>query len=583
MSTKRYPPEGSRPASPAEKPDLSSLPGVAYRRTVGEESTLRYCSDYVEELFDYSPKELLTEPKMPFYRLVHPQDRDRVRQAIQQSLRDDASFHLDYRMLTRNKQTTSVIDRGRIIDPPDPDKATPTEESGVIEGIITPNTTQPNQKLFPSEGPIERDHTSKKYDGLTNLPNRHWFLEQVDARLQSFEADDADQDGFILALIDLDEFQRMNNLHGRDAGDYVIKTIAEVLRKQFGDIGLVGRMSGDRFGVLLPSDVADDVETFFRERLEPLERDFVYDEQSIHQDFSLGVAVYPEHGTTLEDLTTSVNRALNRGKSDVKTSITVFDESDRNSLEAKRNAHEQVLEALENDRINPYYQPVKNARNNTNVMHEALLRFENEAGQPLEVQSLKELLDDDSITRRIDRWMIERSIRDFSDRIGTDRFPRLAVNMFPSTIVDPESFPEIHELLLEYEFPIENFVVEIPETLMLSHREQATENIRRASEEFGFLFALDDFGVGHGSFKSLNSLPVDYLKIDGSFVKNLPENQIEQTFVEMAVGLSRKMDLQIIAEWIETRRTAELLKTLGVSYQQGYYHSDPAPIDELRT
>lgn len=565
-----------------EPPDLASLPGMAYRRPANPSSGLIFCSDYAEEFLGYSADELLSEPRLPFYRLVHPDDRDRVRREIERSVEDGRSFHVSYRMLTRNKQTTVVEDRGRVIGRDGPSGSDQRDAVPTIEGLILPAAHRSGQVYRPGEGTVGTDHTVTKFDFLTNLPNRHWFLEQLDARIQStIEDEDSRFDQYGLALLDLDDFQQLNDLYGRDAGDYVIKQFGTLLQNRFGNRALLGRISGDRFAILLPVDDTEDVTAFLKERLGEFRCTFRYNGNKITQSFSLGISVFPEHGTTPEDVVTSANRALDRVKNDVGANVTLADPSDSDSLKEKLDARERILDALENDRVRVFYQPIKDARDGTNVMHEALLRYETESAKILSPESFKDVVDDSEITRRIDRWVLRNVLEDFADRVGTEAFPRIAVNMFPSTLVDESTFPELDELLSDYDFPPEKLVVEIPETLMLSHRDRATDNIRSAAREFEFQFALDDFGVGHGSFKSLNTLPISYLKIDGSFVQDLANNAVEQKFVEMTAGLARQMDLNVVAEWIETRKTADRLQELGVPFQQGYYYSDPSPIEEI--
>ncbi|MFB6345811.1 MAG: EAL domain-containing protein, partial [bacterium] len=336
-----------------------------------------------------------------------------------------------------------------------------------------------------------------------------------------------------------------------------------------------------RFGLFLPVNDVDDIRSYLLGRLEDLTDDFVVNDTEVNQEFTLGIARYPDDGQTLDTLVTSANRALVRAKNDISQTVALFKESDRETLIAKINAKERISRALDQERINVSYQPIKDTVDGSNLMHEALLRFETEEGEELSTDVLKEVVHEPEITRRLDQWVIRKAISDFSDRIGTESFPLLAVNMFPNTIIDHEMFSTIHDIIDEKEFPPEKLVIEIPETLLQSHREKATKNVRQAAEQYNYKFAIDDFGVGHGSFKSLSTLPLNYLKIDGSFVKDLSNNPVEQKFVEMTAGLSQQMDLDVIAEWVETQETADLLEELGIQLQQGYYYSDPVTIREL--
>jgi diguanylate cyclase (GGDEF)-like protein len=551
-------------------PSYDNLPAMTYRRTAGSESVLSYCNDYTKELFGYSPEELTVDPPMAFYRLIHPEDRERVIYEIEEVTGPGDDFKLEYRILTRDKQIAWVTDRGKQI-------RSEQQPNDVYEGIITLLPNHNSSTKSHTNGTVGASRHKNKYDFITELPNRHWFLEKVDAKIQSvLEGSSMDLE-YALVFLDLDNFQQINDFFGRNVGDYVIEQMGNVINETFGDHAIVGRISGDRFGLFFPYDPTEDPGDLVANQLGSFERDFEIEDIEITQKFSVGIARFPENGEELENLVTSANRALERAKSRVNEKIAVFKESDLDMLEAEIDARDQILRALDDDRVEVFYQPIVDVPAEETIMHEALLRVDTEDGERLSVNDFKEVIHNGKITRQLDRLIFEKSLKEFSNKIQSNNDLKLAVNLFPPSVIDPGCFEDINKLVQEYGFPPEQLVIEIPETLMLSHRERATENVQRAAEDFSFRFALDDFGVGHGSFKSLKTLPLDYLKIDGTFVQDLSSSGVEQKFVEMTAGLSRKMDLKVIGEWIETEETAELLENLGVPYHQGYYYAHPAP------
>lgn len=555
-----------------EKPSLSNIPGMTYRRSPGVDSVLTYCNDSAQNLLGCTPGELTSEPNMPFYRLIHPDDREPTILHVRQAGRHGNPFEVEYRMLTRDKQFVHVVDRGKVLTDTD---GNPEAIEGIVHRIPTHERIGGDDATDTTESRFKN-----KYDFLTGLPNRHWFLEKVDAEIQtSPEETRASSTSQCLAVLDLDNFQQVNDFFGRDIGDHIIKKIGFAIQENLGESALVGRMSGDRFGLFFSGLTAPELSDSLEDTFGDFSRDFVIDGVEITQAFSLGVAEFPEHADTLGNLVTSANRALERAKSRIDRKIAVFRESDRKRLEAEIDAREQVIRALDEDRIRVFYQPVVDTRSEDPFMYEALMRIEDENGQILGVEEFKEVIQKGKITRRLDRVMIKQAMEQFSDLTGDEDPPLLAVNLFPPSVIDPGCFRDIDRMLGDHDFPRDRFVVEIPETLMLSHRKRATNNIQQAAEKYDLRFALDDFGVGHGSFKSLNSLPLDFLKIDGTFVQDLSSSSVEQKFVEMTAGLSDHMDLSVIGEWIETDRTARLLEDLGVRYHQGYYYAHPAPVE----
>lgn len=557
-----------------ETPSFSNLPGLMYRRKSGTDSVLTYCNDYATELLGYTPEEILSEPAMPFYRLIHPDDRERVIHQVEESKQQENEINLEYRLLTRDKQVQWVIDRGKpIFDSNDNIEA--------YEGIITKIPTRQDASLAPDDETSESSRFKTKYDFLTDLPNRHWFLQKVDAEIQaSIENRSQKKKTYLLAFLDLDNFQQINDFFGREIGDYVIKQIGMMIKRNLGNRAILGRVSGDRYGIFFPHSETTDPLTFLKENLEPTTREFVVDGVEITQKFSIGVASFPGHGENLENLVTSANRALKRAKNQVKEDIVIFQESDQDQLEAEINARDQILRAIDQDRLKMVYQPIIDVSTDETIMYEALMRIVDENGEQYGLNKFKKVIREGKISRRLDRLIIQRTLEEFHELVEQKNAPDLAVNLFPPSLIDPGCFDDIHDLLEEFDFSQDRLIVEIPETLMLSHREQATKNILEAHEKYNFRFALDDFGVGHGSFKSLNSLPLDFLKIDGSFIESITSNNLEQKFVEMTAGLSEQMQLEVIGEWIENDQIAELLEDIGVDYQQGYYHAHPAPVDE---
>jgi diguanylate cyclase (GGDEF)-like protein len=553
-----------------KKPSLSSLPGMTYRRSPGVQSILTFCDEYCKDLLGYNVDELISEPTIPFYRLIHPDDREETVLRTRQAVQNNREYELEYRMLTRDKQSIPVVDRGRTI--------TDDKKSHGIEGIIT---EVPNHTISTSVNEDEgiqgfQSRYRKKYDFLTDMPNRHWFLEKVDAKLQSREESSATDSAHALAFLDLDNFQQINDFFGRDTGDRLIKKVALMLTERLNDTAVVGRVSGDRFGLFFSGWSSEDLKEELRDTFRPFARNFQVDGVEHTQEFSIGIAQYPDNADSLENLVTATNRALKRAKTKVNEKIATFRKSDRERLNRELNARQQILRALDQDRLEVFYQPIVDARTEEPSLYEALLRVNTDDGRTISIKQFKEATDDGKISRQLDRIVFDQALSEFSEIVdGGDVM--LAVNLFPPSVIDWGCFKDIDSLLEKHPLRRDRLIIEVPETLMLSHRDRASDNIQRAAEEYDIRFALDDFGVGHGSFKSLNSFPIDFLKIDGTFIQDLPASAVEQKFVEMTAGLADQMDLTVIGEWIENHETAELLQELGVHHHQGYYYSHPAP------
>ncbi len=185
------------------------------------------------------------------------------------------------------------------------------------------------------------------------------------------------------------------------------------------------------------------------------------------------------------------------------------------------------------------------------------------------------------LTNKIDYWVVSRVLKETRDLLGTAQFPAVSLNLFPTSVLQSSFFGQLNQTIEDVGFPRDKLVVEVTEKLLSTHSEQAIDNLLKAVKDYGYRIALDDFGVGHGSFDILKQLPIDYLKIDGTFILDLDTNEIDRNFVRAISELCTDLDIDVIGEWIETEEVAQKLADLGVTYQQGYYYCWPKPVEEL--
>lgn len=438
-------------------------------------------------------------------------------------------------------------------------------------------TTSPDEKT-----PEERKAWIRaRYDTTTGLSNRWWFFQQVQDHIDTVDNDDGD-DGFVLVIVDLVGLNTVNDYYGHEMGNRLLEKSGRWLQRKVEKSGLsdvlLGHLGADEFGIMIPYEGPAPDRNRIRELIEPLHYTFRLADVELNQAFNAGVAYYPRDGSNLKAILGGANRALERGKEKSRRHVTFYEATDRQELNRRIEAENYIKKALDNHALDIFYQSIVDAKSRDVIMQEALVRTRTEEGDNQAPTQLQSISKQPRLCRTFDRYILKKVIEEIRPLIGETSFPRVTVNLLPPSLLDWSFLKEINELLVSEGFPRDRFILEISEKVLLSHAERVFRNVRQA-DELGLRFGLDDFGVGFGSFKILKTIPLDLLKIDGSFVKGLKDDPVNQNFIKSLALLGKELDLPVVGEWIETEATADLLTQLGVNYHQGFYYDVPAPTE----
>ncbi|MGM0380541.1 MAG: EAL domain-containing protein [bacterium] len=551
---------------------LSNIPGMAYRCLRDENWTMKFVSEWSEELLGYQPEELIDNKEVSYGELIHPDDRKAVQEQIKAAVEYSRPFQMEYRVRTKEGKEKWVRERGRALDK--------NGENEIIEGIIESIS---DVKAAEKTAEVAREEAEfmARYDHLTGLPGRGYFFEQVTEILEE-EPPGETENKYSLLVVDLIDFGQINDFHGYWAGNKVLQVCARWLQSNAPDEAITGRLGGDKFGIFMDMSEIDDKSAELHSIFKPLEHEVSLEEEEVVFSLKIGLAVYPEHGETLEDLLAAANRALSRGKMDINSSgIYLYETEDTEKLAERMQSVDQVMQALEDDRLEVHYQPIIDYRDGSVLMNEALLRLNTPTGEMHTLDDYGEVAYENRLTSKIDYWVIEQVLDETHEFLGSSAFPLVSLNLFPTSVLQGDFFNNLDRRIKKADFPKDKLVIEVTEKLLSSHSEQAVDNLLKAVKEHGYRIALDDFGVGHGSFDILKQLPIDYLKIDGTFILELAKNEIDQNFVRTIADLCGDIEVEVIGEWIENEQVAEKLVELGVFYQQGYHYCWPKPIEEL--
>lgn len=418
------------------------------------------------------------------------------------------------------------------------------------------------------------------YDEMTGLANGRQFEEELRRYLPQIHRQGAR--GALLRL-GLDDLKAVNDGVGHSAGDEVIIKVAQVLRERSPAGAKLARLAGDEFAILLPGAGQGEAEQQAELLLSTLrEQPIVLGGQIVRTTASAGVALLPDHGTTVDDLLGRADLAMYEAKK-VGGNLTIIynPESDSPALSGARLVwKERIRDALEHERFVLYRQPILELRSGALHEYELLIRMLDERGEPVPPGMFLDVAERFGLIQEIDRWVLGQAVRLLAEQGRRGDRTRLAVNLSGKTLHDADLLQFIRQQLTSATLDPSLLILEVTESAASADLERA-QTLIRGLRELGCRFALDDFGVGFSSLYQLKHLPVDYLKIDGSFIRDLPKDQADQHVVRAIADLARGLKRQTIAEFVQDDETVRLLREIGVDYGQGYHLGKPEPVPQL--
>jgi len=408
------------------------------------------------------------------------------------------------------------------------------------------------------------------HDHLTDLYNRRRLEEELDLHLA--ESRRYGIHGALL-FVDLDQFKDVNDSLGHLVGDQLLVHIAGLLRERLRETDIIARMGGDEFAILLPHTDADQAEGLATTIIDALQRSTITaEERPLNVTASIGIALFPEHGVTVGDLLARADLAMYRAKENGRNQYSLY-EPDRDwqaAITSRLNWQRRIREALDQDLFLLQAQPILDLRANAISHYELLLRMTGEKGESILPGAFLDTAERFGLINAIDRWVVKRAIRLIAAHRRVGRNLNLVINVSAKAFSDPELVTMMKREMGVWSIDPSNLILEVTETAAITNIYQA-EKFVAALKQMGCRIGLDDFGVGFASFYHLKHLPVDYLKIDGSFIRDLPRDPVDQQLVAAMVAVARGLGKETIAEFVSDAETVHLLRGYGVDYVQGFH------------
>jgi diguanylate cyclase (GGDEF)-like protein/PAS domain S-box-containing protein len=415
-----------------------------------------------------------------------------------------------------------------------------------------------------------------EHDSLTGLNSRQKFLDQLQ---DAVAVANANQTSVMLLLIDLDDFKMLNDAHGHLAGDSLLRVIAETLSTRVTSPHALARLGSDEFGVILKGLRPEEGTQMAKRLLAAIESaPLAVGEAAVRISACVGIAAAPEAGRDSATLLAHADIALQRAKGLGHNRYHAFSPADKD-LDVMREAvnwHTLIQDALEQGRLFLEYQPIANVSNRSPLLHfEALVRLKTKSGT---VYSAGQFMGTAEVTGQvadIDKWVLDQVLKLLADPNFTTA--SISMNLSGRSLGTPGFDTYFEDKLAHSQVHPQRLIFEITETSAIAEMARA-KSFLSTMKRLGFRFSLDDFGVGFSSFSYLKHLPVDQIKIDGSFIRHLDTNREDQIFVRAIIQVARELGLQTVAEFVETQAALDLLTQFGIDYVQGYYVGKPQPI-----
>ncbi len=428
----------------------------------------------------------------------------------------------------------------------------------------------------------ERVRFMAHHDGLTGLPNR----SLIDDRLnQSILHAERNEENFAVAFIDLDGFKMVNDGLGHNAGDELLRLVGERMVACVRRSDTVGRFGGDEFVVILnsPNDDASTITPVLEKIRAAVTQTIILGGQAVQVSCSIGVALYPQDGTTPQDLLLNADAAMYRAKQMGNNNFQFYAPEMNASVEAKLMLLEGLRNALEEGQFRVLYQPKVDVRTGLIFGVEALIRWQHPEHGMISPLRFIPLAEETGMIVSIGAWVLETACKQSMEWKAAGLAPiTMSVNVSARQFEENQLIERVALAIQESGIAPANLELEVTESLIMRDLQQSIDKMRELNA-MGISLSIDDFGTGYSSLSALKSFPISRLKIDKSFVSDLADSPDDQAIALAVISLAHKLDLRVIAEGVETEEQLRFLRDNECDEMQGYLFSAPVPANDIRT
>jgi diguanylate cyclase (GGDEF)-like protein len=409
------------------------------------------------------------------------------------------------------------------------------------------------------------------HDPLTGLPNRAQLKQQIRIIVNRASIE---KQRFAILFLDLDRFKMINDTLGHDAGDLLLKAVADRIRHCVRESDFIARLGGDEFTILLENIESPDSASNVAEKIcRSVGQPFVFMQQKMFVTTSIGISIFPDDGEDVSALIKHADSAMFRAKE--KRNNFCFYEQGMEAEIAKRLRLEQELrKAIDDDELVLHYQPQVHLKTGDLIGAEALVRWQHPTKGLVSPDTFIPLAEESGLINQLSDWVLENAAVQLKRWILKGHKLTLAVNLSVKDVMAEELHTKLHDLIQRNSLPKNVLELEITESTLMDHPELMITEINKI-KRMGITIAIDDFGSGYSSLNYLKRLPVDVLKIDRSFIADIESDPSDSAIVAGIIGLGKSLNMKTVAEGVETEEQRQILEKLGCDNYQGYLFSKP--------
>jgi diguanylate cyclase (GGDEF)-like protein len=464
------------------------------------------------------------------------------------------------------------------------------DHAGNLEGVIAQLGRVSKQPFTAGHGRF-MSHIVRKveyvieqsFDSMTGLMNRPGFEAQI---VESMKTLDAPDGAHQLIYFDLDNLQLVNDTFGRSAGDEVIKRFGQILDELLPNNAVATRLTGDDFAILLTNSSEDQaLELAHAVRKNGDQLRYLQGDKPLHTTVSIGISAYDARTRDEGEVLTTARIACDAAKDHGRDRIEIYDKNDQSIIRRYDDMHlvSEIQKALDGDRFELQAQPIVALSGKAEApRYELLLRMRGSNGEKISSNAFFSAAERYQLMPQVDRWVVSATLSRLTPHAAylAASGAVFAVNLSGQSLGDDELFNFIEEEIEASGIPTSALCFEVTESAAVANHQKAQAFIN-ALRERGCRFSLDDFGAGLSSFAYLKNFRVDTLKIDGSFIRDIIDNRISESMVAAITQVAKVMQLETVAEYVESNETMMLLRKLGVTYAQGHAVGKPVDFDDV--
>ena len=416
--------------------------------------------------------------------------------------------------------------------------------------------------------------TLASQDVLTGLLNRRRLVDELKREIDNVAASKLSS---ALLFIDLDQFKYVNDTCGHPAGDRLIRKVADQLKSSVNDQGIVARFGGDEFSILAHGVNKQGAKKLAGKILEDMRRlAHVENNNVFHVHCSIGIAMIFDGKFDHDQIIAQADIACREAKAGGRNRFDVYNMSGQEAekMVADVGWMSKLREAIDNDRFMLRYQPIVQISTGKVMHHEVLLRLKGNNGKTIAPEAFLPAAERFGLMAEIDTWLVEHAIAAVAKHQKDRPKLRFAFNLSASAFERPDLADFVRATLDKHGVPPTSIIIEIAESLIMRHLSYVDSQIA-SLRKLGCEIALDDFGAGYSSLSCLQQLPMSYIKIDGSFIKDIVKNSVDQKMVRLIGDIGREAGMRTIAEYVPSGPALSLLGDLGIDFAQGYYIGRP--------